>query len=222
MNRDRFRFHMRSSCQIIGPSSSGKSEFIYRVIKHKKHMFTPSEPQVVIYAHSGLEQENLFNRLKLVCPGIKFVVGLEPLEKIKWDPKIAHILVIDDLYREAINSAFVNDMFFRGAHHNNIFLMFVSHNIFAPGKYSTDISRQSFYIALFRNKRDRVSMETIARNSVGLKSKDLHDIFKKLSERTNYPYLLIDVHPQTPEDFSLTSCITPEEYPTPYFHVSSN
>lgn len=217
---DHFRFRIGSSVQVVGPSGCGKTTLMKNIIKYKKDLFYPTEPLVTLYVHSGLAQPELFSQMREVCKDIRFIVGLEELQKIKFNPKLTHLLIIDDLYREVVQSKFCNELFFKLCHHCQIVLFFISHNIYASGSYSKDMARQSQYCILFRNKRDRIAIETLARNSLGIKSKDMQEIFRKVSENSSYGYVVLDMHPQTAEEFQIVSRITPPEYPNIYYHIT--
>ena len=214
-----FKFKDGTGCQVLGPSGSGKSSLLLRIIKYRNELFTPRVPDVVIWCHSGLEQKTLFQHLKEICPHIKFVVGLEELKKINFNPKLFHLLVLDDLYVECANSDFVNELFYRGNHHLGIFTFLVMHNTFTRGKWSLDIARNSRYAVLFNNKRDRRGQEAFARNVAGIKPADFHEIMRLVTKRNPYGYLVFDLHPATGQDFSTLTNITPDELPNIYFHI---
>jgi hypothetical protein len=219
MELDHFRFKNCSGVQVIGSSNSGKSELLFKIIKYRNEMFWPRNPDVVLWCHSGLEQPDLFKRLREVCSKIKFLVGIEELKKIQFDRKFMHLLIIDDLYLEALSDPWVNDLFYKTAHHCNIIPFLVQHNTYVKAPFSTSVARNSRYILLWYNKRDRKTIESIARNTVGIKPDDIHSIFKLILEKNPYGCLCIDLHQTTPQDFSLVTNITPDTYPNVYFHV---
>jgi hypothetical protein len=218
-DNNHFRFKNCVGVQVIGSSNSSKSELLLKIIKYRNTLFWPKPPDVVLWCHSGLEQPSLFSRLRTVCPKIKFLVGLEALKKIHFDRKLTHICVLDDLYTEAMSDSWVNELFYKTAHHCNIVPFLVQQNTYAKGSYSTAISRNCRYLILYYNKRDRQTIERIAKNTVGIKPQDIHEIFKIITENNPYGYLVIDLHQTTKSEFSLLTRIIPDEYPSIYFHV---
>lgn len=69
--------------------------------------------------------------------------------------------LIDDLMRET-NSDVV-DLFTKGSLHFNSGVMYVTQNIFNQGKGRRTISLNAHYIVAFKNPRDRIQVQTLAR-----------------------------------------------------------
>jgi len=216
-----FKFKNYGSCQVIGASFSGKSQLLLKIIKFRNRLFWPRQPDVVLWCHSGLEQPELFAKLRRECKNIKFLVGLDELKKIKWDRRLFHILVLDDIYLECMNDSYVNELFFRTAHHCSIFIFLLQQNTYAKGKFALDVSRNAKYIILFNNKRDRRTIENIAKNTAGLKPADIHEIFRMITEHDQFGYVVFDMHQLTKPEFQIVSRITPDQYPSVYFHVDN-
>ena len=216
-----FQFAFPNSCQCIGPSGSGKSELVANIIKHRNVLFDKA-PHVVLYVHSGDPQPDLFAKLKSACPNIKFLQGLEPLEKITFNPAVRHLLCVDDLMTEVVRSKFMHNMFTRYSNHNNIFIFYIVQNAYVKGPYATDIARQPRYVILFRNRRDRTSTEMVARNTLGIKPKDIHSIMKMVAERNSHPYVLINCHNSVPDDMQIMSNLLPTEWPNIYYRINDD
>ena len=69
-------------------------------------------------------------------------------------------IILDDLMAEATDSSVVSRLFTQG--HRNASVIVLLQNMFPKGKYNTDISRNTQYLALFRSPSDRKQIGIIA------------------------------------------------------------
>jgi hypothetical protein len=214
-----FRFKLQSAVQISGPSNVGKSVFVSRVLEHKDELITPA-PQLIIYCYSTW-QEQLFGEMKKTCGNmIHFVEGMQALEKVTFNPDIRHVLVLDDLMNEVGNSDFGVDLFTKIAHHGNILIFFITQNIYLKAKHMTTINKNIKYNVVFRNKRFRSELETLARQSLGMKPKHIHRIMDWAAEEASHPYIVLDLQNDTPETRAIVTNIFPDDkYPQAYYYV---
>ena len=181
---------------IAGPTMSGKSTFTNALISNTDNFFTPT-PQRIVYAYG----DNL-NRLPKT---IELVQGLSKIldDDNYFDPDIGNLLIIDDLMEEISNDARAAALFTRGIHHRNVSVIFLIQNLFKQGKAMRDIALNSQYLILFKNKRDTQQIRYLAKQ-LGLKHFE-----KAYRKTTNEPfgYILIDLHPRSPDILRLQSHI---------------
>ena len=195
---------------ISGPSSSGKTEFVYKVITHAKYLF--EEPLDKIYYFYSVWQ----TKFDEIYEGkvIEYVQGLPDyhfLENI--NHRNHKLLIIDDQQLEALNSKLVADLFTKFSHHNNITIIFILQNLFHQGKYSRDISLNAHYFVLFKNQRD-INQVKILGNQLGISNLLLDSYFD--ATKDPFTYLLIDIAPRSDRDLMLRTHIFSQEYPTIY------
>ena len=189
---------------ISGPTASGKSTFIFKVLRNLRYMF--NEPVYRVYYFHGVWQK-LFDTIE--APNVEFIKDLptqEHLESIADDKH--NLIVIDDLQFSALNNAFVANLFSREAHHRNISVFLILQNLFHQGKYCRDISLNTHYFILFKNPRDVHQIRHLGSQL---------DICKKLLEAyrdataSPFSYLLIDLAPASDSSYMLRSNIFPKE-----------
>jgi hypothetical protein len=214
-----FRFKMQSCVQVSGPSNVGKSVFVSRVLEFKNDLIHPP-PQIIIYCYSTY-QEELFNKMKSSCGDmIHFVEGLQSLEKLTFNPTVSHVLVLDDLMHEVSNSEFAANLFTKTAHHGNLLIFYITQNIYLKAKHSTTINKNIKYNVVFRNKRFRHELETLARQSLGMKSRHITRIMELAAEENSHPYIILDLHNDTSETKAIVTNIFPNsKYPQAYYYV---
>ena len=88
--------------------------------------------------------------------------------------------------------------------------MYIVQNLFDKGKEHRTVSLNSQYITLFRNPRDRLQISILARQMYPGNQKFMTESYYDATKEP-YGYLLVDLRPETPDDFRLRSKIFPNE-----------
>jgi hypothetical protein len=183
------------TCIISGPTQSGKSEFVLRLIEQSHALISPP-PERITFCYG--EYQQIFTKYPYVIfnsglPDFESLGGVEP-----------SLLIIDDLLSE-INSA-VSNMFTRGSHHRNISVIFLSQNLFHKSKDFRTMSLNTHYLVLFKSVRDVTQVSTLARQMYPGKSKLLIEAYQDATTNP-FGYLLIDMKPQTNDKMRLRTNI---------------
>ena len=89
-------------------------------------------------------------------------------------------------------------------------MFYLTQNLFPPGKLSRTISLNSHYFIIFKNPRDSLGIATLAKQMFPGRTQYLMDSFQDATKKP-FSYLLIDCHPQTPENIRLRTNIFPGE-----------
>ena len=135
--------------------------YMVRSMLHNlEEMFFPV-PSKVLYCYGEFQKE--FDELSKALPNVQFVQGF-PSDL--YDMTEAHdnsLVILDDLMSQCSNDQRVADLFTRGSHHRGISVLFLTQNLFPPGKLSRTISLNSHYMIIFRNPRDSLGIATLAR-----------------------------------------------------------
>jgi hypothetical protein len=120
------------------------------------------------------------------------------------------LVIIDDLMSECSKDQRVSDLFTRGSHHRGISVMYLTQNLFPPGKQSRTISLNSHYMIIFKNPRDSLGIATLARQ---MYPKNVNYLLESFDDATCKPfgYILLDLHPTTAENLRLRTNILPNE-----------
>ena len=120
------------------------------------------------------------------------------------------MVVLDDMMSQCSNDQRIADLFTRGSHHNGISVLYLTQNLFPPGKLSRTISLNSHYMVVFRNPRDSLGICTLAKQMFPGHTNYLMESFRDATTKP-YGYLLIDCHQLTPESVRLRASIFPGE-----------
>ena len=145
------------------------------------------------------------------CTFFTYFVGDSKERMLRWDCTASlRSLVLDDLISQCSNDQRVADLFTRGLHHRGISVLYLTQNIFQPGKLSRTISLNSHYLVIFRNPRDSLGISTLAKQIFPGRTDYLMESFRDATSRP-YGYLVIDCHQLTPETMRLRTNVLPGE-----------
>lgn len=191
------KLHTPFSMLVVGPSGSGKSVFVDKLIKNRRLLFSQHQQRVVW------------------CYGIwqKFYENL-PYEMHKGAPSEAIlnsgnlVLVVDDMMDEAQD--LMSAVFTKVSHHNNISCIFLTQNLFPKGKYSRNISLNANYLVLMKNVRDRAQISHLARQVYPHNSCFLVEAYQDATSEP-YTYLMLDFKPETLDERRILTGILPGE-----------
>lgn len=185
------------SMLVVGPSGSGKSVFVNRLLQNSGLLFDKSYDKVIwcygiwqkfyqelpYQMNDGLPSDELLNTGNFT-------------------------LVVDDLMDEAQET--VSAIFTKVSHHNNINCIFLTQNLFPKGRHSRNISLNAHYIVLMKNTRDKAQISHLARQVYPQNSKFLVDAYHDATLMP-YSYLFLDFKPETDEKNRVRTGLFPSE-----------
>ena len=190
------RLHCDRTLIVAGPSQSGKTSFVLKLLDHRNEIFRCVTNRVLwcygIYdaqLNALLQSKGFILHSKIVD-----VNDIQPFD----------IVVLDDLIHESKNSHNVTSMFTRAAHHKPCFIIFIMQNLFPPGKESRTRSLNTHYYAILKNPRDKSQIEFLARQILPRQPKALVDIFEEATERP-HSYLFLDLTQECPKEYRFRS-----------------
>ena len=176
---------------VAGPSQSGKTEFVLRLLESKEELFR-NPLNKVLWCY-GIHNPNL--QAHLLSKGYKVHRGLPTEADI-----VPHsICILDDLLTESENSREVTNMCTRAAHHKPCFVILISQNLFPQGKDARTRSLNTHYFVIFKNPRDKLQFETLARQISPTRSKSLIAAYEDAT-KSPHGYLFIDFTQECDEE----------------------
>ncbi len=200
------RFKHPFTCVIAGPTGSGKSHFVSRLLAHVQTMIDPP-PEHVVWCYG--EWQDLYATIQ----GVEFVEGLPDVKTL--DPSVRTLVVMDDLMAETDGR--VTKLFTQGSHHRNISVIYIVQNLFNKNKENRTISLNSQYMVLFKNPRDASQITHLAKQMYPGHIKYVQEAFEDATA-VPYGYLLVDFKQDTPEHMRLRTNIFPGETQYVYLH----
>ena len=198
-----------STISVTGISGSGKSTFVYKLLKHKNSMFD-THPSKILYCY-GVHQP-LFEEMENTLSAIKFHKGLPSptlLEEFSYAPT-CNIIVLDDLMDSVVSNGEMEKLFTLGAHHKRLIVIYLNQNMYCKGSKSRTINLNTHYLVLMKNPRDLSQIQCLSRQVFPGKSKLLMEAYLDCM-KIPYNYLVVDLSPQSSDDMRLRSAIFPGE-----------
>jgi hypothetical protein len=190
------RFPLARNMICSGPSLSGKSHFVTRLLKHANIYFNPPPKMILWYYGEIQPQPSIQN--------IEYRQGLPTEEDVKEFHQC--IIVLDDLMLESRSSASVANLFTRVAHHRQCFIIHITQNLFQQGAITRTQSLNAHYIVMFKNPRDRLQISHLARQMYPQTPNFLTKAFEDATG-IDHGYLLIDFGPTTKDELRVRSNI---------------
>jgi adenylate kinase family enzyme len=186
---------------ISGPSGSGKTYFVTQLLQWRKEIFSVPLGKIWwLYGAEEGENGDTAQALKALDGDIEFVKGFPD----NWQnlAQSQEVLVIDDLLTESANQRELTNMFTKTARHRNIFLIFLSQNLFQPGMRTRSIN--THYLVVFKNPRDSLAIKTLAQQ---IPVPSLQEMFRDATEGKPHGYMLFDFTQECPDSVRIRTDI---------------
>jgi len=193
------------TCTIAGPTGSGKTILLQKILLNTKEIFDIEPDKIVVSFKSWQPAYDTFN---LIQPSLEFVQGLADIEM--FDKNKNNLLIIDDLMNECKDNQDIADLFSVHSHHKNISVFLVSQNIFMHGKFTRDISLNSTNLIIFNNPRDRNQIQVLAQQMYPKKTKGFMEVFNDVFKLQNgHGYIFLDFKQTSQDNMRIQTGIIP-------------
>lgn len=198
-------FKSPSTCIVAGPTMSGKSTLMCKILDYKDKIISPPVEEI-IWCY-GIESPQLLE-LKNKYPGIKLHRGLPDLEKLSQLPRgVRRMLVIDDLMSETKGGILTN-LFTKYSHHMDCSVFYLCQNILNNAREMRNIYLNAMYKILFYNPGDLTQISLLNNRMYPGHPQFLCKVLKEVSKQP-HGFILLDQHPKTPNDLRVKSHIFP-------------
>ena len=207
------QFKCPSSIMIAGPSQCGKTTFTKQLLEQADSLFERPIRKIV-YCY-GQWQECFRN----MTAQVTFVEGIpEDIPSLFPANCRPGILVLDDLMRNCSDDERILDLFTKVSHHCDVTCIYLTQNLFPPGKFSRSISLNAHYIISFDNPRDTLGFRTLAQQAF---AGNVLYVWESFQDATSHPfgYLVLDLHPRTQNIQRLRTRILPTSHSYPVIYV---
>jgi hypothetical protein len=184
-DENEIKFPIPSGIIVSGPSSSGKTQLVLRLLENADKMFDPP-PKAILWAYG----EYTDKIAELQRKGYHIHQGVPSDEIVSKMPK-PFIFVMDDLIQD-IDSKRLANIFTRNSHHQNFTPIFITQSLF--DKAMRVPRSNSHFIFLLRCPNDQQSIRSLATQLFPREANYFYSAFKQACEE-KYGYLLISLHP---------------------------
>jgi len=176
------------TCLIAGPTSSGKTTIIEKILDQNVDLIKP-EINRIIYCYS--KWQGGYDILKEKIKAIEFFEGIYDIDSI--DHNANNLLILDDLTHLCEKDESILNLFTTDSHHKNISVFLLTQNLFSKGKHFRTISLNSQYIILMNNPRDRLQISSLARQMFPKKTHFFIEAYQDATSLYKFGYLFIDL-----------------------------
>ncbi len=213
------QFHPCTTFSIVGATNTGKSFFVYRLLKNKAEMFT-EEPEKVLYCYSIFH--DLLGRMEREIPQFQLHQGLpskQELDDFCGEGKKHRLIVLDDLMTDITASKEMCKLVTEGCHHRHCSTITISHNIHERGRCAKTISLNTHVLVLFKSMRSVGQIDYLGRQIFPHAPHAISESYQDCVKR-KYGYLVIDLSPHTSnEEYRLRTNVMPDEWPVIIYSV---
>lgn len=181
------------TAMLAGPTGSGKTELIKRLIYISQEVSTPP-PSEIIYCY-GIWQSS-FDYISSL-PNVTFHEGMiDVMQDIPNDGK-NRWLILDDMMEEISGKNDTSSLFTKHSHHRNISVFFLVQDLFMKGNKT--VSRNSHYFFLFNNPRDKSAIRNFMLQAFPGNLNFTMDAYNNATSKP-YGYLFIDLTQSTKDE----------------------
>ena len=203
-------FKPNSSLCVVGCTGSGKTYWTYKFLRNLKGMFEKDPPNSILYCY-GVWQP-LYHDMEQNIPNLELHEGLPTSKQLNEISENGYhnLIVIDDLIDRMVKSPEMELLLTRDCHHKNFTVIYLTQNVFQPGKNARTITLNTWYIVIFKNLRDVSQITHLAKQLFPGKTGVLKDAYEDATKEL-YGYLVIDSSPHADCKHRLRTSIFPNE-----------
>ncbi|CAG2206327.1 unnamed protein product [Mytilus edulis] len=205
MSLVKFQTPMTSIC--VGPTGSGKTTYIKRLLENAQEMFT-IPPQKIYYCYSIWQ--DVFDELKKTVSNISFQLELPDESDFLVDKDIHTLWIIDDKMDEVVDCKLMQKIYCVLSHHTLTSIIFILKNLYQKGKVMRSISLNSHVFFLFKNGRDSLQIQSLARQMFPGQVRFFMDVYQRAISRP-YNCLIVDIAPGSNPEYQLRANPFPGE-----------
>lgn len=209
------RFKTPFNCIISGASKSGKTTFVFNLLKLKNVIFTKKPNKVILFYKYMQDIYNEMLRTHLVDELISIdsedFLFENIVDKVKdYKNKNGCLLIFDDGMTDLTED--FEQIFSNLSHHQNTSCIFITQNLFYKDKAFRTMSLNSHYFVIMKNERDKQQISILAKQFMPDNTTYVIQSFKDAT-RFPFSYLFLDFTPDSPACLKLRSQIFPYQFP---------
>lgn len=191
------RMKTKSTITIAGPSQSGKTTLVEKLVTMRDVLFNDSFSCVIWFCAYIPEKK---------IHGVKYIQGL-PINSFNNIPPNA-LVIMDDFMNELSQSNELTNVMTKSVHHLPMTLIYITQNLFQKGKDVKTRRMNTNYLILFKNPHDRSQIEYIGRQMFPNDPKFLSSVYSDVTSNEPFSYIFLDCHQDTPDAIRVRSRIT--------------
>lgn len=185
---------------VVGPTSSGKTTIVHRLLKHPKVLFGTNFDHIVYAVPKMTDTHHEFvNLLQQTVPNVTIHQGIPNVEELSVMGG-RKLLILDDLIQQVVNDNSMHSAFTMLSSHTNTNIILISQNYFTQGKFANSLIRNISDKILFNDRSDKMWLNTVSRRMFPASTGFLNNAMSWVVENFSEPYehyLYIDTNPRS-------------------------
>ncbi len=203
-----------------GCSQSGKTFTVLKLLLNMDKVFLIPPERIFI---SFTVWQDAYSQLERAYPDIKWSKSLPTSADVSWlrEGGSKHSLIfIDDKISDISHSRFIEELFTTYSAHFSLTCILSTQNLFHKGSSWRSISLNATGFFLLASLRDLRQINTFANQLYGNKGHSAGFLYAfRQAVKSKCGYLYVDINPRSIQQYSLRSCILPNEGPIVVFRL---
>lgn len=204
------RLKTGTTITIAGPSQSGKSSLVERIVRLRDEIFTEKVSQVLWYC--SFQPTNKIQ-------GVTYLVGLPNDINDRITPNC--LVILDDFMQELSNSHVLTSLMTKAVHHLPMTLIYITQNIFHKTNDTKTRRLNTNYLIIFKNPQDKTQVDYLGRQMFP-KDKGFLSLAYEDATKHPYSYLLVDSNQECEDEVRVRTNIAKESEMVIYVPFSIN
>ena len=147
---------------LAGPSSSGKTSLLNRLLTARKDLFTDQPVKIRLYFSIWQPVYDSMKTRNLLSDCVEGMPTNEELESFQKSVPCS-LVIFDDLAE--VLTPVISNLFIAGCHHYNTSVILISQNLFQKSPIWRICSLNATYIVVMKNPRDPSQLGVLSRQS---------------------------------------------------------
>ena len=202
---------------ICGPSLSGKSTFMQRLVQHREQIFDRKFDRIIYCSPQCLSgaQNHYVEFLRKQFPALELSSELPCVNALNITSDGTHkLILIDDFMLSFNQSQNAFKLLTIHSHHMQISAVVTTHNLYASSKFQKTLTRNFSEIVMLHARSDKLSLRTLGAQMFPEMPRILLKAMNwvERQDQAELRYLLLDISPLThlPSNMIIRTNIFPE------------
>lgn len=204
------RLKSGTTITIAGPSQSGKTSLVEKIVNLRDEIFTEKISQVFWYC-SYMPTNKI--------SGVTYLVGLPNDISDRIIPNC--LVILDDFMHELSNSQVLTSLMTKAVHHLPMTLIYITQNVFQKSNDTKTRRLNTNYLILFKNPQDKTQIDILGRQMYP-KDKSFLSFAYEDATKNPFSYLLIDSNQTTNDEVRVRTNICKDGEMLVYIPFSIN
>jgi hypothetical protein len=198
------------SAILAGPSRSGKSHFIKKLLLNMDVMYDKKPAYTIFYyaswqdTYDEMKEAGLVDEWRNEAPSTNYISEVAA----KYENLGGVQVILDDLMSSCGTE--MENLFTIFSHHHSISTIYVTQNLYQDSTSFRTMKLNATYLVLFKNPGNLKQAQTFFRSFRPRHATELGRIYETMTEN-GYTYMLIDLHQTTPHAIRIRTKIFPDE-----------